>query len=161
MQLNPIRSIPLHSNLDYEISRTSHIRYVYLFSAVALLILLIAVINYINLATARSSVRVKEIGVRRVVGSGRGQLIALFLTESVLFTLIAAVIAAVATGMLIPVFNILAGKNLSIWQFGTPLTLLLLALFSLLVGLTRAIHPALFLSGFPPIPSLKGQQGRG
>ena len=159
LQLQPLSSIHLHSDLDYEISRNSDIRYIYLFSSVALLILLIAVINYINLATARSSVRVKEIGVRRVVGSGRGQLIALFLTESVLFTLIAAVIAAVATGMLIPLFNVLAGKELSIWQFGMPLTLLLLILFSLLVGLTGGIYPALFLSGFRTIPALKGQQG--
>ncbi|HEY4065045.1 MAG TPA: ABC transporter permease [Puia sp.] len=159
MQLQPLSSIHLHSNLDYEISRNSDIRYIYLFSAVALLVLLIAVINYINLATARSSVRVKEIGVRRVVGSGRGQLIALFLTESITFTFIAAVIAAIATGMLIPVFNVLAGKTLSLWQFGTAPTLAVLALFSLLVGLTGGIYPALFLSGFRTIPALKGQQG--
>jgi len=159
IQLQPLVSIHLHSNLDYEISRNGDIRYVYLFSAAALLILVIAVINYINLATARSSVRVKEIGVRKVVGSGRRQLIALFLTESVLFTLIAATIAVTLTGVLMPAFDGLAGKSLSIWQFGVAPTLAVLAAFSVLVGLTGGIYPALFLSGFHTIPALKGQQG--
>jgi putative ABC transport system permease protein len=157
--LQPLTSIHLHSNLDYEIGRNGDIRNIYLFAAVALLILVIAVINYINLATARSSVRVKEIGVRKVIGSGRKQLIGLFLSESVLYTLIAALIASTLTGLLMPAFNVLSGKNLSVWQFGTVPTLLTLVLFSLLVGLTGGIYPALFLSGFRTIPALKGQQG--
>jgi putative ABC transport system permease protein len=157
--LQPLTSIHLHSNLDYESSRNGDIRYVYLFSAVALLILVIAVINYINLATARSSVRVKEIGVRKVVGSGRRQLVSLFLTESVLFTSCAAFIAVTLTGLLMPAFNGLSGKNLSVWQFGMAPTLLVLVLFSVFVGLTGGIYPALFLSGFRTIPALKGQQG--
>jgi putative ABC transport system permease protein len=159
VQLQPVTSIHLHSNLDYEAGRNSDIRYIYLFSAVALLILVIAVINYINLATARSSVRVKEIGVRKVVGSGRDQLIALFLTESLLFTMLAATIAVTLTGILIPAFNGMAGKSLSLWQFGAAPTLFGLAGFSLLVGLTGGIYPALLLSGFRTIPALKGQQG--
>ncbi len=159
IQLQPVASIHLHSNLDYEMGRNSDIRYVYLFSTVALLILLIAVINYVNLATARSSVRVKEIGVRKVVGSGRKQLIALFLTESVLFTVIAAIVAVTLTGVLLPAFNVLSGKSLSIWEFGLPPTLAALLAFSLFVGLTGGIYPALFLSGFRTIPALKGQQG--
>jgi len=157
--LQPLTSIHLYSNLDYEISRNGDIRYIYLFSLVALLILGIAVINYINLATARSSVRVKEIGVRKVVGSGRKQLIALFLTESVLYTIIAAITAATLTGLLMPAYNVMTGKSLSLWQFGTVPTLLALAGCALLVGLTGGIYPALFLSGFRTIPALKGQQG--
>ena len=159
MELQPVASIHLHSNLDYELGRNGDIRYVYLFSAVALLVLLIAIINYINLATARASVRVKEVGVRKVIGSGRRQLIALFLSESVLFTFIATCIAALLASNLLPLFNQLAGKSLSLWQFGWRDTLLAGLLFTLLTGLTGGLYPAFFLSAFRTIPALKGQQG--
>lgn len=160
MWLQPLTSIHLYSDLGYDISRNnSDIRYIWLFSAIAGLILLIAIINYINLATARSSIRVKEVGVRKVIGSGRRQLIVLFLAESVLFTILAAVIAATLAGMLIPLFNQLSGKQLSLWQFGMIPTLLILTLFSLLTGIAGGIYPAFFLSGFRTIPALKGQQG--
>jgi putative ABC transport system permease protein len=159
MELQPLTSIHLHSNLDYEMSRNGDIRYIWLFSAVALLVLIVAIINYINLATARSSARVKEIGVRKVVGSGRGQLIGLFLAESVLFTLIAAAVAAVLMGLLMPAFNQLADKDLSIWQFGVSQTVVVLVVFAVLTGVAGGFYPALFLSGFRTIPALKGQQG--
>jgi putative ABC transport system permease protein len=159
MDLQPLTSIHLHSDLDYEMGRNGDIRYIWLFSAVALLVLGIAVINYINLATARSSIRMKEIGVRKVIGSGRSQLVSLFLTESVLFTFIAATIALVLMGLLMPMFNELAGKDLTIWQFGKTRTLATLAVFSFLIGLAGGFYPALFLSGFSTIPALKGQQG--
>jgi len=159
MLLQPITSIHLHSNMEYEIGRNGDIRYVYLFSAVALLVLIIAVINYINLATARSSIRVKEIGVRKVIGSGRKQLVWMFLSESVLFTLISATVAITLAGILMPLFNQVSGKSLSVWQFGTVPTLGGLLAFSLLTGLAGGIYPALFLSGFRTIPALKGQQG--
>lgn len=158
-ELQPLTAIHLHSRLDYEISRNGDINYIWIFSIVALLILGIAVINYINLATARSSVRIKEIGIRRVVGSGRGQLILLFLAESVSYTFLAAAIALGLAGLLLPLFNILAGKTLSLWQFGMLPTLFLLVVFALLTGLTGGIYPALFLSRFQTIPALKGQQG--
>ncbi len=159
MELQPLPSIHLHSNLDFEIGRNGDIRYVYLFSIVALLILVIALINYINLATARSSVRVKEVGIRRVIGSDRKHLVLLFLSESVLFTLIAALIATLLSGLCLPWFNHLSGKTLSLWQFGTENTLAMLILFSLFIGLAGGIYPALFLSRFRTIPALKGQQG--
>ncbi|HVU55165.1 MAG TPA: ABC transporter permease [Puia sp.] len=161
MWLQPLPSIHLHSSdLSYDISRNnSDIRYIWLFSAIAILILVIAVINYINLSTARSSIRVKEVGVRKVIGSGRRQLISLFLAESVLFTLIAAAISIGLAGMLIPFFDRLAGKSLTLWQFGKTPTLTILIGFSLLTGLAGGIYPALFLSGFRTIPALKGQQG--
>ena len=139
--------------------RNGDIRYIWLFSAVALLVLGIAIINYINLATARSSIRMREIGVRKVIGSGRSQLVSLFLTESVLFTFIAATIALVLMGLLMPMFNELAGKELTIWQFGKTQTLVTLAVFSFLIGMAGGFYPALFLSGFSTIPALKGQQG--
>ncbi|HEY4207101.1 MAG TPA: ABC transporter permease, partial [Puia sp.] len=161
MWLQPLSSIHLHSaGLSYDIGRNnSDIRYIWLFSAIALLILVIAVINYINLSTARSSVRVKEVGVRKVIGSGRRQLINLFLAESVLFTLIAAAISVALAGILIPFFNQLSGKSLSLWQFGAIPTLTILVSFSVLAGLAGGFYPALFLSGFRTIPALKGQQG--
>jgi len=161
MWLQPLTSIHLHSGgLSYDNSyNNSDMRYIWLFSTIAGLILIIAIINYINLATARSSIRVKEVGVRKVIGSGRQQLIALFLAESVLFTVIAAIIATVMAGMLITFFNQLSGKQLSLWQFGMTPTLLALSLFSLLTGMVGGIYPALFLSGFRTIPALKGQQG--
>jgi putative ABC transport system permease protein len=159
LELQPISSIHLHSNFDYEIGRNSNIRYIYLFSVVALLVLSIAVINYINLATARSSMRVKEIGVRKVIGAERKQLVGLFLMESVLFTLVAGLIAVSLTAFLLPAFNTLAGKELGLWQFGKAQTFSILILFTLFAGLLGGIYPALFLSGFRTIPALKGQQG--
>ncbi|MBN9384370.1 MAG: ABC transporter permease [Chitinophagaceae bacterium] len=160
MWLQPLTSIHLHSDVGYDVSHNnSDIHYIWLFSAIAGLILVIAIINYINLATARSSIRVKEVGVRKVIGSGRKQLIALFLAESVLFTIFAAVIAAALAEMLIPLFNQLSGKQLSLWQFGMTPTLGALLVFSLLTGILGGIYPALFLSGFRTIPALKGQQG--
>jgi putative ABC transport system permease protein len=161
MWLQPLSSIHLHSSdLSYDIARNNgDIRYIWLFAAIAVLVLVIAVINYINLSTARSSMRIKEVGVRKVIGSGRRQLIGLFLAESVLFTLVAATISAGLAGMLIPLFNQLAGKDLTLWQFGKVPTLAALVLFSLATGLAGGIYPSLFLSGFRMIPALKGQQG--
>jgi len=159
MDLQPLTSIHLHSHLDYEISRNGDIRYVWLFSAVALLVLIIAIINYINLATARSSLRLKEIGVRKVIGSDRRQLAALFLTESVVFTWLAAAIATVMASLLIPAFNTLSGKELGLWQFGVTRTVAGITIFTLITGLLGGAYPAAFLSGFRTLPSLKGQQG--
>ena len=159
LELQPITSIHLHSNYEYEMSRNSNIRYIYLFAAVALLVLSIAVINYVNLATARSSIRVKEIGVRKVIGAERKQLVGLFLMESVIFTLVAGAIAIALASLSLPAFNILSGKELTLWQFGTALTATLLLTFTVLIGLVGGLYPAFFLSGFRTIPALKGQQG--
>jgi putative ABC transport system permease protein len=159
MDLQPLPSIHLHSNLDYEIGRNGDIRYVYLFSAVALLILIIALINYINLSTARTAVRVKEVGIRRVIGSDRRHLILLFLSESVLCTLIAAMLAVALSGIFVPLFDHLSGKTLNLWRFGVERTVSMLILFSVITGLAGGIYPALFLSRFRTIPALKGQHG--
>jgi len=159
IELQPLTSIHLHSHLDYELSRNGDINYIWLFAAVALLVLGIAVINYINLATARSSVRLKEIGVRKVIGSDRRQLMAMFLAESVVFALLAAAIATVLAILLLPVFNNLSAKELILARYGWAPTLATLALFAIVIGLAGGLYPALFLSGFKTIPSLKGQQG--
>jgi putative ABC transport system permease protein len=159
MELQPLTSIHLHSNLDYEISNNGNITYIYVFSGVALLILIIAIINYVNLTTARSSVRIKEIGIRKVIGSGRRQLILMFFTESVLLTVIATLIAAFIIQAALPYFNNLSGKNLSLLQIDYSKTIAAFIGFSLITGILSGIYPALFLSGFRTIPAMKGQLG--
>ncbi|OOQ62291.1 ABC transporter permease [Mucilaginibacter pedocola] len=159
LELQPLTSIHLHSNLGYELGANGNITYVYVFTITALLILIIAVINYVNLATARSSVRLKEIGVRKVIGSDRAQLIAMFFAESVLLTFIATLIAATIIQFALPYFNQLSGKNLVLLQFGTVPTVVLFAGFSLFTGLLSGAYPAMFLSGFGTISAIKGQLG--
>jgi len=123
------------------------------------LILIIASINYMNLSTARSSLRVKEIGVRKVNGSNKAQLVLMFLSESVLITGIASLLAICLLNFLLPWFQHFVGKELAIWQFGAWQTVLFLIGFSILAGCLSGIYPALFLAGFKLIPALKGQTG--
>ncbi len=159
MELQPLTSIHLHSHLEYEIGNNGNITYVYVFSIVALLILSIAVINYVNLTTARSSVRIKEIGIRKVIGSGRKQLMLMFFTESILLAIFATAIALVLIQAALPYFNHLSGKTLTIWQFGYIKSLLIFGGFAVIAGSVSGIYPALFLSGFNTIPAMKGQLG--
>jgi len=159
MQLQALPSIHLNSHLDFELGRNGDIRYIYLFAAVALLVLGIAVINYINLATARASIRMREIGVRKVIGGSRGQLVTLFLTESVFFALLSAAIAVALAWLVLPSFDQLSGKALTLARFGPLQTMGILALAGLMIGLAGGLYPALFLSGFHTIPALKGQVG--
>ena len=159
MELQPLTSIHLHSNLSFKMSANSSMVYIYTFSVVAILILLIAAINYMNLSTARSSIRVKEIAVRKVTGSSKSQLVWMFLSESVLITLIASVAAVLLISFMLPAFKQLTGKELSIWRFGISDTMLLLTVFSLFTGIVSGIYPALLLSGLRTIPALKGQIG--
>lgn len=159
MELQPLTAIHLHSNLQFEIGNNGDVTYVYVFSIVALLILCIAVINYVNLTTARSAVRIKEIGIRKVIGSDRKQLMYMFFSESVLFTLLATGLALVLIQASLPYFNHLSGKSLDIWHFGVIKSSLLFGGFSLISGLISGIYPALFLSRFDTIPAMKGQLG--
>ena len=159
MEMQPLSSIHLHSNLSYEMGTNGNFGYITIFSLVAALILIIASINYTNLSTARASLRVKEIGVRKVSGSRRGQLVLMFLAESVLITAIASVLAVLLLNVSLPWFQHFIGKELAIWHFGIGKTIFFLAGFSLLAGCVSGLYPALFLSGFKLIPSLKGQTG--
>lgn len=159
MELQPLTSIHLHSNLQFEMGNNGSITYIYVFSIVALLILSIAVINYVNLTTARSVVRIREIGIRKVIGSGRKQLIMMFFSESVLFTVLATAIGIVLVQFVLPYFNHLSGKSLDIWQLGVAESLFVFAGFAVIAGLISGIYPALFLSGFATIPAMKGQLG--
>ena len=159
MELQPVTSIHLHSSMQYEMSTNSSKSRVYIFIAIGILILLIALINYMNLSSARSSIRVKEIGIRKVVGSSKKSLAGLFISEALLVTFIAALIAIILVNVSMPFFNDVSGKQLNIWRFGTFYTIAFVALFALLAGLISGSYPALFLSGFKLIPSLKGQLG--
>ncbi|HEX3767870.1 MAG TPA: ABC transporter permease, partial [Puia sp.] len=160
LELQPLTSIHLQSNLDYEISPNSSLSRIYIFGAIGLLILFIAIINYVNLATARASSRVKEIGIRKTLGSGKWQLTALFITEATLVTLLAGSIGLVMVRLSMPVFNLLTGKDLTMWRFGIWPSLGFMLLFSVTVGMISGIYPSLILSRFQTIPALKGETGK-
>jgi len=159
LELQPLTSIHLHSNLDYELSANGSISRVYMFIIIGVLILLIALINYMNLSTARATTRVKEIGIRKVIGSARKHLIGLFISEALLVTFIAAIIATVLVQISLPFFNYLSGKNIDIWRFGVTNTIAGVFIFSIIAGFISGSYPALFLSRFKLMPSLKGQLG--
>ncbi len=154
--LIPLTDIHLHSRQQIELAPNGDIQYVYIFSAVALFILLIACINFMNLATARSASRAREVGVRKVMGSERQQLMGQFMTESILTTGLAMTLALGIVTAALPAFNTLAAKNLSIWQLITVYQLPLLLVLPILVGFLAGIYPAFFLSSFQPITVLKG-----
>ncbi|WP_119080559.1 ABC transporter permease [Chitinophaga alhagiae] len=159
LDMQPLRDIHLRSALSYELSPNGSLRNTYLYGMVAVLILLIACINYMNISTARSAVRIKEIGVRKSLGSVRRQVAALFLTESVLLTLLAAMLAMALTSVVLPYFNTMAGTALSLWQYGMGYTLTALGAFALLAGLLAGSYPAFFMSGFRTVNALKGRLG--
>ncbi|MBC7827203.1 MAG: ABC transporter permease [Chitinophagaceae bacterium] len=159
MELQPLTSIHLHSNLQGEMGANGSMGRIYIFIAIAALILIIAVINYMNLSTARSSTRIREVGVRKVIGSGRGQLVGMFITEAMVMIVIAAFVSFFLVTVMLPYFNELADKNLTIWRFGVYTTLVTLTGFAVLIGILSGSYPAFFLSHFKTIPALKGQLG--
>jgi putative ABC transport system permease protein len=153
--LQPLGDIHLKSNLDYEIEPNSDMSVVYIFSIVGFLILIIACINFMNLATARSSKRAREVGMRKVLGAARGQLIKQFLGESILITFIAVLISVALINLLLPVFNGLSEKSLSFHVITRPDLLAVLAGVGLFVGLAAGIYPAFFLSSAQPVTTIK------
>jgi putative ABC transport system permease protein len=154
--LQEIANIHLHSKLQYEPEELGSMSYIWIFSAVAFFMLLIACINYMNLTTARSASRAKEIGIRKVVGSSRKQLIAQFLTESSLNAFIAVLLSFILVWVLLPVFNSLSGKGFTFGTIVQPFHLLLLLSVVLFTGLVGGSYPAFYLSGFQPVGILKG-----
>jgi len=139
-----------------EFEPTSDIKYIYLFSAVALFILILAAVNFVNLSTARSSGRAKEVGLRKVLGSFRGALINQFLIESILLSLIALGFGFLIVGLALPLFNSLTGKELSLIGLAQPITAVLAVLLTLAIGLLAGAYPAFLLSSFRPSPILRG-----
>lgn len=156
LPLQPLTSIHLHSSLPYELGPTGNITYLYIFLSIAAVILLLACINYINLATAQSMKRAKEVGIRKVMGSARWQLISQYFTESFLLVLTASVLSLFVIEAATPLMEYLTGKELSVWQFGVWFVIGLMLSAALIVGLLSGVYPAVFLSGFKPIVVLKG-----
>lgn len=157
----PITAIHLHSNFAGEPEELGSMSYIYIFSAVALFMILIACINYMNLTTARSARRAKEIGIRKVTGSTKSQLVVQFLVESTLTTVFALLLSMGLVALLLPTFNALSGKSISFQMLLTPASLVILLAIVLVVGLLGGSYPALYLSSFNPIMVLKGSLSKG
>lgn len=159
--LEPITSIHLHSDLATGNQPNGSVSYVRLFSLVAVLILLIAGINFVNLATARSAGRAREVGLRKVVGSLRRQLILQFLGESILMSLIALILAVILIQAALPFYQNLTGVTLGLSYFSNPFVLPGLLALALIVGFFAGLYPAFFLSSFKPVDVLKGASPTG
>jgi putative ABC transport system permease protein len=159
--LMPLTAIHLHSNKTAEMGANGNIQYVFIFSAIAVFILLIACVNFMNLSTARSAGRAREVGIRKVLGSLRGNLISQFMMESMLISFISMLLALGLAWLLMPVFNQLAGKEMVIGLFSRPWLAPALVGLVLLVGLLAGSYPAFFLSAFRPIAVLKGNLSTG
>lgn len=157
--LEPLRDVYLKSTRDG--NTTGNINNVYIFSVVAAFILLIACINFVNLTTARSTERAKEVGIRKVVGAARTQLARQFIGESVLLCLIAFLIAIGVSSLLLPLFNELSGKTVSQGVFDKPAYLFMLFVAAIVIGFIAGIYPALVLSSFQPVTVLKGRFATG
>jgi putative ABC transport system permease protein len=154
--LQPLRSIHLHSDLLGEMEPTSDAKYVYIFSAIALFIVIIACINFMNLSTARSAGRAKEVGVRKVLGSFRIQLIGQFLTESMVSSVFSMILALILVRLILLPFNLLSGKALGMESLGqSPMIFIVLAI-TIITGFLAGGYPAFFISAFRPVSVLKG-----
>lgn len=158
--LRPIADIHLHSDMMGELGVNSSITYIYLFGAIALFILIIACINFMNLSTARSANRAKEVGVRKVMGSLRFHLVRQFLTESVMLSFFSFLLALAIAWMALPSFNKLANKEL-FFPFGDPAFWGVLMLAAVAVGVVAGVYPSFFLSAFKPVNVLKGNLSLG
>ncbi len=154
--VQPITAIHLHSDLEGEPEEVGSMSYIYIFSAVALFMLLIACINYMNLTTARSARRAKEIGIRKVTGSSRFQLIAQFLVESTLTASLALLLSLGLIAVFLPLFNSLSGKLISFGSLLQPGIIFILLGIVVFVGLVGGSYPAFYLARFNPVNILKG-----
>jgi putative ABC transport system permease protein len=161
LSLMPLKDIHLKSNMVSELDRNGNIQYVYIFGATAVFILLIACVNFMNLSTARSANRAREVGVRKVLGSRRKYLVAQFLSEAIIVTFVATVIALVAAYSLLPAFNNLSGKSIELNAASLVWLVPALLVAVLLIGLLAGSYPAFFLSRFQPIDVLKGKLSAG
>jgi putative ABC transport system permease protein len=159
--LQPFTGIYLTSNLYAEFSTNSNIQYVYIFSAIAIFIIVIACINFMNLATARSAKRAKEVGIRKTLGSASNRITSQFMLESFIFVFIAMLIALGLTEAFRSPFNMLAGKSLSFNIFQNPWILLMIIGFTFFIGLLAGSYPAFYLTRFKPVDVLKGSVSGG
>lgn len=155
LSLEPLRDVYLKSKRDGFVR--GNINNVYIFSIIAVFILLIACINFINLTTARSAERAKEVGIRKVVGAARLQLTKQFIGESIIICLIAFGLSVLLSSLALPLFNHLAGKQISSSIFNNPLHIISLLLVSTGTGMLAGVYPSLVLSSFKPVSVLKGR----
>ena len=156
LRAQPLGDIYLHSDRGAEIGPTGDGATVWAFSAIALFVLVLALVNFVNLATARSLDRAKEVGVRKTIGSGRGALVGQFLAEAVVIAGFALVVAVALVAVALPFFNEVAGKELGLGVFLDPLVVLALVALAVGAGLLAGAYPAFVLSGFRPAEVLKG-----
>ncbi|UCG27513.1 MAG: ABC transporter permease [Bacteroidales bacterium] len=159
--LQPLQDIHLYSNLQVEIEPNGNPAYVYIFSVIAVLILVIACINFMNLATARSTGRSREVGIRKVVGSNKSLLVSQFLTESVFLSLVALVLAVLLVNLVMPYYNNMIRMELRFDLFGSYYFIPLLLVLAILVGLLAGTYPAFVLASFRPAAVLKGELVKG
>lgn len=152
--IQPVEDIYLHSNYGYEVASNGNINYLYIFMSIAAFLLLIACINFMNLSTARSEKRAKEVGMRKVIGAERSSLVGQFLGESLLMSGLALVFTIIMIQLLIPTFNQLTHRELSLIQL--PNVFIWLVILTALTGLMSGLYPAFYLSAFKPISVLKG-----
>jgi putative ABC transport system permease protein len=152
-----LADIHLHSTSQGDIEPGGNITYVYFFGGIGLFILIIACINFMNLSTARSAGRAKEVGLRKTLGSLRGQMIYQFLSESTIYSLAAVVLSLIACYFLLPSFNLLSGKQLGMGVFATPLFIGGIIGLVLFVGLVAGSYPAFYLTSFSAVEVLKGK----
>ena len=152
-----IKDIHLHSTSQGDLEPSGNIMYVYFFSGIGLFILIIACINFMNLSTARSAGRAKEVGLRKALGSLRGQMIGQFIAESILYSLLAVVLALIACYYLLPSFNLLSGKELGMEVFQTPMFVAGIVGLVLFVGVVAGSYPAFYLTSFSAVEVLKGK----
>lgn len=154
--VQPVTEIHLHSKLENEPEEVGSMSYIWIFSAVVFFMLLIACINYMNLTTARSARRAREIGIRKVLGSNKKQLVFQFLSESVLTALAAVILGFLLVLLLLPAFNSMSGKAFTWHTLFQPFNIFLLLTIGLLTGLVGGSYPAFYLSSFKPVSVLKG-----
>ena len=158
LMVQPLADVHLHSRVGYD-QPTGNITYVYTFGIVAIFLLLIGCINYMNMATARSAKRAVEVGIRKVVGARRGLLQKQFLIESLLITLLALILAFIAIEFLLPAFNEISGRHLEVDISGNLLFYIGILGITIFVGIVSGSYPAFYLSSFIPVEVLKGKTG--
>ena len=157
--LQPLTSIHLHSHLDFELEGNGSINHVYTMSAIGVFLVLIACFNFINLSTARATTRGKEVGLRKVVGAFKRQLITQHLSESILIAFLSFFLSIVFITMAMPWLNDFTGKSIQLSDYATPSTIFIILGFMTLVGIMAGLYPAFIISAFKPALILKGQNG--
>ena len=155
-RLQPISEVYLRSSDIYDNYEHGDIRFVWLFAIIATFILALAAINFINLTTARAIRRAKEVGVRKVLGSLRSFLVSQFLIETIVYSLMALLLAVICSWLFLPIFNYITAKQIEI-PWTSPLFIPLMIISAIMLGILAGIYPALFMSGFSPIRALKGK----